>query len=669
MQFVTILALAIGLLVAAPYLAHRLRRRQADERAFPPAHLVPAALPKARRRSALEDKALFSVRTAAVIALALLGATPLVRCSRLSLARGGASVAMVLVLDDSMSMRAKDGSRTRFERAREGAREILASAQEGDAVAVIMAGAPPRIALAPTSDIDAAKSAVDAAVESDRATDLDGAIAMAEGLLQKQPHVDKRAIVFSDRADGRADAPVLVTGIRLWFAMPDLAKDSSDCALIEATRSGALVRTRVQCNHASAFSGREIVIMAGGKKIASSLGPPGVGAGDAPLAMEPTLQLTPEAAADPHDLVAQITGSDAIATDDLAAVVTQGSPGALAVVSYGRDEAVATGGPPVIEQALAALKTGVPATPLPVVPDRSEDLAPFAGLLVDDPPGLTPEERRALGSFLDNGGLVLMALGPRAASPPLGASLLPVLTQPVRWGPTTVAGIDPKNTGFFGESGLSLENVEARGRTTLADDDQKAFEVRAAWKDGAPLLVKRAVGRGEVWVVTLPLSADESDFPLRPAFLTLLDAFAAETISRASPQRTEVGVPWLLRGKKVEGKGPVEGADPSKGGPPLTLLKDGPVSRIVPGMVGAYVFTIDGKPERRVVSPAPREVDFRPRKVPEAALDAAEGNGHPKMDVSWVLALVLLALFAAELGMRAFFRSRTENNIPPVSVR
>lgn len=669
MQFVTILALAIGLLVAAPYLAHRLRRRQADERAFPPAHLVPAALPKARRRSALEDKALFSVRTAAVVALALLGATPLVRCSRLSLARGGASVAIVLVLDDSMSMRAKDGARTRFERAREGAREILASAQEGDAVAVVMAGSPPRIALAPTSDIDAAKSAVDAAVESDRATDLDGAIAIAEGLLQKQPHVDKRAIVFSDRADGRADAPVLATGIRVWFAMPDLAKDAADCALVEATRVGALVRTRVQCNHASAFSGREIVIMAGGKKIASSLGPPGSSAGDAPLAMEPTLQLTPEAAADPHDLVAQLTGSDAIASDDLAAVVNQGSPGALAVVSYGRDEALATGGPPVIEQALVALKTGVPATPLPVVPDRSEDLSPFAGLIVDDPPGLTPEERRALGTFLENGGLVLMALGPRSASPPLGASLLPVLTQPVRWGQTNAAGVDPKNTGFFGESGLSLENIEARGRTTLADDDQKAFDVRATWKDGAPLLVQRAVGRGEVWVVTLPLSADESDFPLRPAFLKLLDAFTAETISRASPQRTEVGVPWLLRGKKVEGKGPMADADPRKEGPPLTLVKDGPVSRVVPGLVGAYVFTIDGKPERRVVSPAPREVDFRPRKVPEAALDAAEGNGHPKMDVSWVLALVLLALFAAELGMRAFFRSRSESSIPPVSVR
>ena len=33
----TALALAVGLLVVAPYLAHRLRRRSAEERPFPPA--------------------------------------------------------------------------------------------------------------------------------------------------------------------------------------------------------------------------------------------------------------------------------------------------------------------------------------------------------------------------------------------------------------------------------------------------------------------------------------------------------------------------------------------------------------------------------------------------------------------------------------------------------
>ncbi len=62
----------------------------------------------ARRRSRIEDPALLVVRASSVLALAVLGATPFVRCVRLSLARpGGASVALAIVIDDSMSMRAR----------------------------------------------------------------------------------------------------------------------------------------------------------------------------------------------------------------------------------------------------------------------------------------------------------------------------------------------------------------------------------------------------------------------------------------------------------------------------------------------------------------------------------------------------------------------------------
>ena len=51
MSFTTIAALLVALLVAAPVAAHLLRRRQAEEQPFPPAKLVPATKPMARRRS------------------------------------------------------------------------------------------------------------------------------------------------------------------------------------------------------------------------------------------------------------------------------------------------------------------------------------------------------------------------------------------------------------------------------------------------------------------------------------------------------------------------------------------------------------------------------------------------------------------------------------------
>lgn len=238
MTFLSTLALAVALLVVAPYLAHRLRRRRAEEQPFPPAFLVPPAPPKARRRSRLEDRALFVTRLLSVLALAVLGATPFVRCSRLSLQRsGGASVAMAIVVDDSMSMRAGFARGvSRFERARQGARELLASAREGDAVAVVLAGSPARVALAATTDLAAARNAIDALAESDRATDLDGALALARGLVSSLAQVDRRIVVLSDMADGHADAPALgeSSAIPVWIALPELRENRADCAVMRA---------------------------------------------------------------------------------------------------------------------------------------------------------------------------------------------------------------------------------------------------------------------------------------------------------------------------------------------------------------------------------------------------------------------------------------------------
>ena len=62
MTFLTLLALGIAVLVAAPYVAHRLRRQRAEEHPFAPARLVPPTPPKARRRARLEDRSLFAIR-------------------------------------------------------------------------------------------------------------------------------------------------------------------------------------------------------------------------------------------------------------------------------------------------------------------------------------------------------------------------------------------------------------------------------------------------------------------------------------------------------------------------------------------------------------------------------------------------------------------------------
>jgi len=644
LSFVTALALGIALFVAAPWLAHRLRRQRASDLPFAPVRLVPPTPPRARRRSRLEDRALFAIRAASILGLALLGASPLVRCSKLALSRGGASVAVAIVLDDSMSMRATDADGTRFARAKRGAEEILASLREGDAAALVLAGGPARVALAATTDLGAARAALEGTRESDRATDLDGAVAIARTLVAELPQIDRRVIVLSDLADGKPDGPPLGEGgdgrVPVWVAMPELGKNPlQDCGILAADRAGGRARVKFACSSAAAANGRDVTIRDGTKVVASAPLPQ-TALGEAMIAVPGD---------DARELTAVLGGVDAITSDDQAVVVVEAGPAAIAVAADRSDEALTTGGAPAVEQALAALHLDMAVRALPQAPDRREDTAAFAAILVDDPPGFTPEQRHALGAFVERGGVLLVALGRRAAAAPLGANFEPFLSRSVGFGPAPAKGADPASP-LLGEAAATLGDLGAKGRATLEPEDATAFDTVVAWSDGRPLVARKTRGRGAVWLTTLPLSVDASDFPLRPGFLSLLDALAAEAKERSAPLRGDVGAPWAFGGaRQVEGEGPTG---------KIVAARDDGTLRVVPALVGAYRLVVDGTKELRVAAPVARELDFRQRAIASGTTSSALGGGVATVDVSWIIALALLVLVAAELVVRGLARPR-----------
>jgi hypothetical protein len=642
--FLSTLALAVALLVVAPYLAHRLRRRRAEEQPFPPARLVPPSPPKARRRSRLEDRALFAARTASIVALAVLGATPFVRCSRLSLHRSsGASVAIVIVLDDSMSMRAPlRGGSTRFDRARQGARELLASAREGDAFAIVLGGAPARVALGATTDLRAARRALDALVQTDRATDLDGALVLARGLVTSLPQVDQRLVVLSDLADGHPDATPLGQGspVPVWLALPDLIADGHDCAVLRGDRTGSRVRAAVACGSGASAAGREVTVEDAAGRV--------LGRAPVPAGSQSEISVTLTDKASEASRV-RLTGTDAVGQDDVAPLIVDEGRGAVAVVADATDEAVATGGAPVVEQALAALRLAVDVRPIPGLPDRAEELAGVVGIVLDDPTGLTPEQRHTVEAFVGGGGLVLLALGPRAAAAPLGSTFEPILGQGVAWTDAGRAVPDPATAvaALLG-SAASLEELGADRRATIAPADVAALEPLVKWTDGAPLVARRPLGRGEAWLVTLPFSVDASDLALRPAFLALLDAWVRAALEHAAPRRTEIGLPWKFPADaRVEVRGP-DG--------PVVPERDEGGWRVMPEVLGSYDLTSYGKTERRVVMADARELDLRPRAATPEATAETLGQRRGDVDVSAQVAILLLGLMAAEMGLRLYAR-------------
>jgi Mg-chelatase subunit ChlD len=650
LSFVTIFALGLSLLVAAPTLAHLLRRGRATEQPFPAAALVPTTRSSARERSRLEDRGLLLLRALMILTLAALGAGPLVRCSRVALGRsGGASVAIAIVVDDSASMRTRlPSGKTRFQRAVEGAHELLVSARDGDAVALIQAGKPARLSLAAGTDLQAAGRAIDELKPTDRATDLGAALALARAALSSLPHKDKRVVLLSDLAGELPSEPTK----DVWAALPELATKADDCGVLRAEQSGPRITVTVACSTETAARSRSVrlVSKAGTKAEARVVVQRG----------EQTLKL--EAKPEPNASV-ELTGSDQNPDDDRAEVAPESRGLSLAVHVDTELEAVATGGAPLLEQALHSLSYGAPVRPLPELPREAGELNDVAALFIDDPPGLTPETRGAIDSWLESGAVAALFLGARGHDTQLGASLEPFLRGAVDWEPIAAdTGVDVGSLGWLGAEAESLKELAPKGRTRLDTALLPGAEVVGRWSDGKVLITRQERGRGLLFSVGLPVSVEVSDLPLRPAFLALLDHMVSEALRRRGPRASEAGTEWWF---------PTKGnLQVSSHAGPLALREADGQRVVTPETTGRYEINLSGKTEARFIVLPAEEVLSVPNQELPSTWRGGKSDGGSQVDASPELGWFFLALLGLELGAR-FWRllreRRAQGAIQPSS--
>jgi Mg-chelatase subunit ChlD len=641
--FVFTAALAIALLVIAPFAAHLLRVRRAKEQPFPPAHLVPALTSSARQRKKLEDRALFSIRLLAILALAVLGATPLLTCSKLSISRdGGASLAVAIVLDDSMSMRARDdGTTTRFALAKQQALDLFASARQGDAIAIVLAGAPARVVLAPTMDLSLAEHTLQRLEPSDRATDLEGAMALGASLLSELPQPQHRMVVLTDRCDGMPDAPPLGEGLSVptWIVSRQLSENANDCAVLYAEQRSGRVYARVACTGNQRDPHRNLVVREAGQTIAREPIFPHLPQDTGTAELD-----VPIASSAFPDEVALEGSSDFIAENDVAPVARRSTSFTVGVVSDRSLSNVETGGPPPVEQALVALHTGATIHPMTVMPDTVEELSKLTILVIDDPAGFTPETRESLHGWVERGGVALVGLGPRSARAPLGATLEPLVSGIPHWAEDAPDSVNERDCLHFGPSGPSLLRLEAKGRAHFPFDGPTEPTAILRWSDNLPLIVERTLGRGTITVVGLPFSPQWSDLPFRPAFLALLKQLVDDVGLRAGSKRIDVGQSWVIDSESVEVR--------TKSGPYPVAHSQGK-TRITPHEAGRYDLRIAQEVDSRIASIPAHEVDLRPRRITETNQENRLGTTSGTIDISRWIALFLLFLLAVELGLRA----------------
>ncbi len=643
MTFASALALLVGFLIVVPVAAHLLRRGKTKDQVFPPAALVPTVVVTSEQRSRLEDLLLLLLRALMIGALAVLGATPFVQCSDLSVDRkSGASVALAIVIDDSQSMRAKteDGD-TRFELAMTGAEQLLDSAREGDAIAIVSAGSPARLVLNATADLSAARRALKELRASDRSTDLSEAIALARSAVSDLPHIDKRVAVLSDLATPRLPkgdpAP--------WIPMAELRQPVDNCGIALAQAESRGVLASVGCTSANAAKERQLEVFVlddeDGEPITT-----------APLqALEGIQKLDVRVDGLGLSLGVRLSGQDAIESDNRAEVARVVSDVVVAVAADPAKASTITGGPTIIVQALRAIDAKLDVRPLGELPEAAEDLKRFAALVIDDPAGFSPEERAALTEWLEGGGAALALLGPSSTNTQLASNMEPFARQGAQWEEQTSVGIEPDSVAWLGAEGGSLQSLAGGGRVRLDAADLPGASIRGKWQDGVPWLLHHPMERGLALTVGTPASVELSDFALRPGFLALLDVIVQHARQNNGPKQSVAGSSWQFPADAVvKGTGPLGPVSVS-----TISVQGAPKQQVVPERAGRYKLEVGAEEEQRLVVLDEQELIQAPLDAEQTtAIGPSEGGGRTMVDASPQWAILLLALFTFEVLFRTY---------------
>jgi hypothetical protein len=676
MSFGFAAALLVGLLVAAPFAAHLLRRGRTREFEFPGTHLVPETPPTSKKRSRLDDRVLLSLRSLLVLALAVLGATPFVQCSRLSVARtSGANVALAIIVDDSHSMRSLVQGTSRWERAVTGAEELLGSTRSGDAIAIVLGGRPARVALSATTDRDAVRRTLREITVSDRATDIADAVKLARSSLVDLPQIDRRVVLLSDL--GGEEVPDGEPPVS--SPLGALGAPAPNCALTACTEQGGTLTAEVACTDGAAAEGRNLSGNAKSKSAPELPTPAGGSSATGESAPKTTAPKAPESAplaargglqsvelgvpSGTNATELRLSGADADASDDVCPVGSATLGAHVAIVADATRASTITGGPTVIEQALRAVRPTVHLRPLTLAPETAEDLEGFGTMVLDDPAGLSPDQRASLTYWVEQGGVAVALLGPRAGTSQLASNLTPFVEGAAVWESfETSKSLETIGATWFGEAAASLVELRNRGRAIFGSGVPSGALVRAAWEDGQPWLLERRLGQGAVFSVGLPASVELSDFALRPAFIALLDRVLGEADSRGGPRRSLAGTTWRFPA----------GSEPVVTGPggKLRLAGDSDCDSaqancasgqaflsLEVSTAGRYIVKQSGREHSRIVDLDPEEVLAPPRQSSAGPAQASAWT-QSSVDISGEFALVVLCLFAAELIFRSLSKRR-----------
>lgn len=549
------LALLLLSALSLPWLVHRMRQRDIPTVYLPTVALLQRAIALTQRRRSLQDLLLMLTRMALLALLAFGLAAPFV--NRGVAIGDGRPQSVVLVVDDSMSMQRNAtgvNGQPLWQKARDRALEIVEALPPMSQVAVVAAGRPPRT-LAALASVDSSQAARDALAQgfsgSDRGTELQAAIHLAEAMLAVAQHEQRRVVVLSDFA---GSGSALTSGDRTVAVECETIEGDANVGNVAI----AEVSTRQDHEHLGGYHVRVEVRAFG-------VTPPTVRvrlrSQDKTLREEELvlnaaraeveLSLSAADVANQDVVVVELLVKDALAADNQRSVVLR-DPGALRVLLVNGDPRPTHSSDELhfLSRALPLHKQDAVPLTLDTVDAQGVERVPLDNVNlvwlanVEAPTKATASR---LLEFVRAGGALVISVGDRLEPAPFNAALGDLLPGRVESVETlqSTAGVDFATENLAPDPwGIAVESV-GHAVTTQRAVIAATGHVSLQYMDAVPALVHRSVGRGRVALWTTSIDGDWTDLPYRPGFLaltlSLLDATLPNKQQDANARALEPG--------------------------------------------------------------------------------------------------------------------------------
>ena len=643
--------------LAIPIFMH-LRHRDKDRPFRFPSLMFLEQLPiRTSQRQRITDWPLLLLRALAIAALVFAFARP-VLTDRAATGGDTRRRAVVLVVDRSLSM----GYQGVWPRALDSARAVVNALGAGDRVGVVAYDDASEVLLRLGDDKSLAMAAIATLKPLARGTRLAPALRTARQMLLDAPFAAAEIVVISDlqRAGAAGIAGIdLPAGVRLRsIPVGEAVRANSAVRVIEVrrvmqgSRSLLAVKARVQSHELPSARVVQAHLVVNGRDAATS---------SVLLQQDGETVVTFAPVPAPDDAVALLVALEAdalVADDTLHAVVPRDDAVRVALVSPSEG---AAGEALFLERALA-----IGATPAIAI-DRfasapvSREVLARTNLVLfwDMLPSAT--SWAALQDYMTKGGGVVIAAGSRLADQRGdNLPLLPVRMSGLadrvadRGGTLRDVRIEHPLFRLFREVPDALGTVRFLRYPRV--DISGAVDVLARFDDGLPAVLEQRIGEGRLVVLTVPLDAQRSDFPLQPAFLPFVRQLVLYTSGRdAVPLWRSTSESWSLA-PSVK--------DPVVRAPDGTLLRPRAdlLSPAVPladaGLYEAFAVSATGTAVGRVAVNAPAsESELTPMDTTELLLgvrDAEPGtmasNAPPttaeleRRQNPWRVLLIIVAL-------------------------